>query len=262
MTLNRSLKACFLALSCALLISAASIAGEISDTIFLIEAEAAGVAASFDVPFTSGNIDGDRLSWSLAKPLPLESNGVVIGTLEQASVQYVADPVVVLNFLVSSGGAAANFTVTSANLSFASIGNAEGRASAELTVTDFGGDGATMTGNFPNNDTYRAFYNDPGNVSATGTTFATLTPGIVSSPFSGATSSEGFPDNTGGFSTTNEAGGAISPVSSMSAQWKFSVSQFDSASGTSVFVIQAVPEPGSMLISVLGMALLGLIRRR
>lgn len=250
-----------IALSCALAVSTATIAGEISETIFLIEASTAQASGVFQVPLTSGNIDGDTLTWTLTEPIPLVGKtGTQIGTLEQASVRYVADPVIVLNFLVSSGGAAANFTVTSANLSFAGISSPVGRAQAELTVTDFGGDGASLTGNFPNNDSFRAFYNDPGNVSATGTTFATLTPGIMSSPFSGATSSEGFPDSLGNFSSTNEAGGALGTVTSMSSQWKFRVSQFDSASGTSVYVI--VPEPSSMLISVLGMVLLGVIRRR
>ncbi len=177
------------------------------------------------------------------------------------SVEYISgSQQVVLNFLVSSGGAAANFTVTSANLSFAGISNATARAQAQVTVTDFGGDGASLVGNFPNNDTYRAFYNDVNNVPATGTTFATITPGAVAAPFSGATSTEGFPDSLGGFSSTDENTMVLGTVSSMSSQWKFSVSQFDSASGTSIFVV--VPEPGTMLISLFGMPLLGLLRRK
>jgi hypothetical protein len=129
-----------------------------------------------------------------------------------------------------------------------------------VTTTDFAGDGATITGNFPNNDTYRAFYNDPGMVSATGTTFATLTPGVSSSAFSSNTSDEGFPDNAGGFSSTDENSNSLGTVSSMSAQWKFSVSAGDSASGTSTYVI--IPEPGSCLLCLCGMAVLGFIRRR
>jgi hypothetical protein len=190
----------------------------------------------------------------------LDDNGNQIALLEMASVRYVADPIVVINFLVSTGGAAANFTVTSANLSFAGINNAVGRASSAVTVTDFGGDGASLSGNFPNNDTYRAFYNDPGNVAATGTTFATLTPGIISSPNSSATSTEGFPDNAGTFSSMDESGGSLGTVSSMSAQWAFSVSQNDSASGTSTFII--VPEPTSCLLCLCGIAALAFVRRR
>lgn len=251
----------FLSLLCIFMLSAACSASEISGSIFSIEVQTAGISGNFSVPLSSGTSDsGDVFSWQLSQPIPLVAEGVKLGVLEQASVQYVADPVVVLNFLVSSGGAAANFTVTSANLSFPDISNAIGRASADVTVTDFGGDGAMLIGNLPNNNTYRAYYNNVGNVSGTGTIFATLTPGVISSPFAGATSSEGFPDNAGGFSSTNQAGGTLGTVSSMSAQWSFSVSQFDSASGTSVFVIQ-VPEPSSMILGI-GMALMGLIRRR
>lgn len=257
----RTAKTLFMAVSFAIIFATASLAAEISETIFMIEAQAADLTARFSVPLTSGNINGNTLSWTLDHEIPLVSKtGTQLGILRQASVQYIADPVVVLNFLVSTGGAAANFTVTSANLGFTGIPGARGRAQAELTVTDFGGDGASLTGNFPNNDSFRTFYNDIGAVPATGTTFATLTPGISSSPFSGATSSEGYPDSVGGFTTVNELGGSLGTVSSMSSQWKFRVSQNDSASGTSVYVI--IPEPSSALIGVLGMGLLGLIRRR
>jgi hypothetical protein len=233
----------------------------ISEVIFAIEAEGGGGNSTFDVPLTSGNINGDTLTWELTQPTPLlDDNGNQIALLEMASVRYVADPIVVINFLVSTGGAAANFTVTSANLSFAGINNAVGRASSAVTVTDFGGDGASLSGNFPNNDTYRAFYNDPGNVAATGTTFATLTPGIISSPNSSATSTEGFPDNAGTFSSMDESGGSLGTVSSMSAQWAFSVSQNDSASGTSIFIV--VPEPASCLLCLCGIAALAFVRRR
>lgn len=248
-----------LAICCSLCFCYPATAAIISDVIFAIEAESGGSTASFEVPLTSGNINGDTLSWSLSQPQPLEDGkGNVIGVLETASVSYVADPIVNLNFLVSSGGGG-TFTVTSANLSFAGIPNAIGRASSAVTVTDFGG-GASITGNFPVDDTYRAFYNDPGMVPATGTTFATLTPGISSSPFSSATSSEGYPDNAGGFTSMDEIGGTLGTVSSMSSQWKFSVSANDSASGTSTYVI--VPEPGSCLLCLCGIAFVGFIRRR
>lgn len=260
---KRSLRACALALSCAILVSvsAASFAGELSETIFLIQAEAAGVSGSFTVPLTSGGFMGDTFGWDLPEPMPLiAKGGFQIGVLERANVRYVADPIVVLNFVVSSGGAAANFTVTSANLSFPGIANAMGRAQGGVSVTDFGGDGATLQGNFPSNNLYRAFYNDAGNVPATGTTFATLTPGVTASAFSGSTSSGAFPDNVGGFSSTDQSGGSLGTVTSMSSQWRFSVSANDSASGTSVYVI--VPEPASVILSIMGIVVLGLYRRR
>jgi hypothetical protein len=129
-----------------------------------------------------------------------------------------------------------------------------------VTVTSFDTSGASISGNFPNNDTYRAYYNDPANVPATGTTFATLTPGIASSPFSSATSDEGYPDSLGGFTTMDESSNSLGTVSSMSSQWRFSVSAGDSASGTSTYVI--VPEPSSSLLCLCMIAAVGLIRRR
>lgn len=261
MKTNRNVGLFLCALACAALAAASSRAGEISETIFAIEAQSSVGTAVFDVPITSGNIDGDTLTWTLDQAIPLmDDNNNEIALLEMANVTYVADPIVVLNFLVTSGGAAANFVVTSANLGFAGIPNAVARASAALTVTDFGGDGATLTGNFPNNDSYRAYYNDPGNVPATGTAFATLTPGVATpTPFASATSMEEFPVG-GGFSATDENAGVLGLVSSMSSRWSFGVSQFDSASGTSVYVV--VPEPGSVLLCILGTALLALVRRR
>jgi hypothetical protein len=255
-------KSMILAVFCAMAIItvAPSSAAIISDAIFQIDAEGpTGNTSTFKVPLVSG-FPFDYVHWSLAEPMPLlDAQGNQIALLEDAYVRYVADPIVVLNFLVSSAGGG-TFTVTSADLSFDSIANAIGRASAAVTVTDSGGDGASISGNFPNNDTYRAYYNDVGLVPATGTTFATLTPGTSAAAFSSAASSEGFPPVMGTFSPADESGSAISPVSSMSAQWRFSISAGDSASGTSTYVI--IPEPGSCLLCLCGLAVLGFIRRR
>ena len=70
----------------------------------------------------------------------------------------IEDPVVTLNFVVSSGGGA-SFTVTSAALSFPVLPTASARATAALTVTDFDGGGASLTGGFDGGNAYRAFYN-------------------------------------------------------------------------------------------------------
>jgi hypothetical protein len=235
----------------------------ISDVLFQIEAKGpAGNTSRFKVPLDSGgiHINGDTVTWELSQPMPLlDAQGRQIALLEQANARYVADPIVVLNFLVSSAGGG-HFTVTSASLSFATLNNPTGRASAAVTVTDIDGDGAMIAGDFASNEAYRAFYNDEGMVAATKGTFATLTPGASAPAFSSATSSDGFPDQLGGFSRDNEDGDPIPPVSSMSAEWSFSISAGDSASGTSIYVI--IPEPGSCLLCLCGLAVLGFMRRR
>ncbi|MCA9310179.1 MAG: hypothetical protein KDA21_03180, partial [Phycisphaerales bacterium] len=156
-------------------------------------------------------------------------------------------PVVALNFLVSVGAVATDFTVTSASLGFPVYDPAFATASASTTVTDNNGDGASLTGNFPGGGAYRAFYNDPGSVPGTGTVFGTL----VGDTSAGAWGSASTSDTTGPFSLVGV------PVTSMSAQWKFGVDAFSSASGTSVFTI---PAPGTAF--ALGVLGLPCVRRR
>ncbi len=236
----------------------------LSDTIFEIQAEIPDVGqARFDVPLTSGNIDGDTLTWSLQQPVDLvdPKNGVSVGRLETASVRYVADPVVVVNFLVSTGGAGANFTVTSAPLGFSPISGAHGTSTAGITATDNGGNGVGFGGNYPNNLAYRAFYNDVGSVPATGSTFSTLVPGIMSpNPNTTVVSFDDYPLPAGTYTNMDQGGNLLGTVSSMSAEWRFSVSALDSAGGTSFYEI--VPEPGSCLLGLLAMVGLAVVRRR
>lgn len=251
----------FALLSIAALLFAAPIAeAAIIGDIFTIEAVTpTGQHGSWSLAFNSDWYDDETetLTWSLQDPIDImdESNNV-LATLDSAAVTIIQDPVVSLNFLVSTGGAATNFTVTSANLSFASIPNATARASGAVTITDNVGDGGLIGGSFPNNETYRAYYNDIGNAPATGTTFATLVPGVASGAFDSATSNDAFP--AAGFSAVDENAGILGAVSSMSSQWKFSVDAGSSASGTSTYVV--IPEPTTGLLMLGGFAVL--LRRR
>jgi hypothetical protein len=187
-------------------------------------------------------------------------DGDYIGRLEEAKVVIIGDPVVSLSFLVSSGGVPTDFTITSANLSFTSIPSASGRASAAVTVTDIGGNGASLTGLNVDGQAYEAFYNDPGFVPATGTTFSTLVSSVsTATPFASVTDGEDFPVAPG-FSLTNEAGALLGAVSSISSQFHFSIGAIDLASGDSVFTI--VPEPAALLTMLLGVGALALLRRR
>ncbi len=186
----------------------------------------------------------DSYSWQMAGPRDIRSeSGALIGTLNQANVLYVVDPIITLNFLATAGGAATTFTITSALLSFPTINPAEAQASAGITVTDNNGDGATIAGLLPGSRTYGSNYN-----GLLATPFAYLASGVSAAPNQTAINAESF-----GFAT-------IGAVSDMSSQWDFRLTAFDSASGTSRYEVRAVPEPATLAVLGLGMA--ALLRRR
>jgi hypothetical protein len=245
-------------------------AGFVSDPMFTIEASQVGgnLRGEFEVGVAMGVPDGDTLRWELPDPILLidvNENGIydedTDTQLDSANLVYVADPVVTLNFVVSSGSAT-NFTVNSALLSFPSIPNAIGRATAAVTVTDFAGNGASLTGLEPGGKAYQAFYNntDPPPTPGSGSSFATLVSSIsTTTGFASVTGSESFP-LTPGFSSTDQGGSTLGTVSNMSSRFMFRVSAGDAASGTSSFVI--VPEPAGMLLVVVGIVALAVRRRR
>ncbi|MHB9038345.1 MAG: hypothetical protein ACYC64_16950 [Armatimonadota bacterium] len=164
-----------------------------------------------------------------------------------AMLQYLmmgvdADPVITLNFVVLSGTSNTSFTISSALLSFPAI-NAEGTASAGVTVTDINGDTATATGLIPGSKFYEAAYNGSS-------VFAKLvTSPIVAAAYGSTTGSENVPPWVG-----------MGSVSSMQSKFSFSLTPGDSASGTSVYTIREVPEP--TCLGVLAMGLVGLAAGR
>ncbi len=255
-------QAVLLSFASVLLIAVAGSAGVVSETLFVIEAREVGsnLTGEYAVSLSEENRQfGDTLDWTLAEPVLLidanENGQLDMGVdtiLENVSVTYIADPVVTLNFVVSSGFAT-NYTVTSANLGFSPIPNAVGRATAAVTVSDFNGNGASLTGLHPGGRAYQAFYNDPLSVPATGTTFASLVSGISSSTrYSSSTVSESFPVSSTTYSSTNQAAVPLGAVTDMSAEFRFRTSAGDSASGTSTFIIN-VPEPTSICLALVGL---------
>ena len=254
------------ALVCVVLAPTSSDADVLAETIFSIEAQAlgGGDSISFDVPLNSATVEGNALVWELVQEVALGD----IAVLRSARVAYsnytggsrggTAAESVAVNFLVTSGAAGANFVVTSAPLTFF-MPNAVGRATAGTTVTDNGGDGAGLFGNFSDNSVFRSYYNDAGS-AATGASFATLVPGISGGSGSTIISVQNFPDELVTFSGVDENNVLLGSVSSMSSQWRFGVAPNNSAAGTSSF--ELIPEPGSSLLWIFGSALLVLMRRR
>lgn len=186
----------------------------------------------------------DTYTWQLEGPQEIRSSsGALLATLDQANAYYVADPIIGLHFVVTSGAVATTFTISSALLSFPTIDPAEAQASAGMTVTDMDGDGALATGLLTGPKAYGAYYN-----GFLATNFRNLVSPIAVGANGTGTDSESF-----GFST-------IGSVTDMSSQWSFRLSANDAASGTSRYEVRLVPEPASL--AALGLGVVALLRRR
>jgi len=251
------------------IISSALGLGLLSLTLATARADIAGHGLTILTADTNGNSasytaevvwTGDRWSFELSEMTELRDpdNNELVATLNPpdlgaiTSIEYFTDPVVSLNFSVQAGGTTTTFMIASALLSFPTLNNPDGAASAAYSVSDFTGNGATLTGiGDPGGagGAYLAQYNGfAGTVS--GTTFAELHQQIIAGPFSTNTSTEEQPPG-GGFQPISGA------VNDMSALVSFTLTPFDLASGTTTYVI--VPEPASLVPLMLGV---GLLRRR
>jgi len=189
--------------------------------------------------------DGDPQTWMAIT----NSLGEEVFRVGSASVDYNVDPVVNVNFNVQATASNGIYSINSALNTFASINSAIGSASAAVTVTDTNFDGATLAVSGDRGQGYSAYFNggSPGN----GSVFADLlSSNIIAAPLSSASVSEDY------------LGGGYHPVGGnvfdMSAQWTFTLTAGDTASGTSTYEI--VPAPASL--AMLGLGGLAATRRR
>jgi hypothetical protein len=223
---------------------------EISDIVYSVVAENRSGRASFQAHFSEGSWDSERriYSWRLSAPIELrDDDGDLIAILQQGSTLVRGDPQISLGYLVQAGDSLTNFTITSALLSFPTMNNPDARASASMGITDINGDGAELIGLHDGPAAYLAQYNGfvPG-----GSTFSALIGSIKAS--AGGSGSAFQNDPPSGYRTIS------GNVNDMSVQFKFSLTAFDTSSGTSNFEI--VPEPAAVALLVLGA--LALLRRR
>src|SRR6185369_162235 len=105
--------------------------------------------------------------------------------------------------------------------SFASIGNAQGRTSASLSITDLNGDGVTLHNSGGNPGAFAAYYNG---APPSGTVFHNLFTSSVTTPIAGntVTAAQDFP---GGGAFANISG----VVSNISSSFTFTLSPNDMA---------------------------------
>ncbi len=237
-----------MAASAAAMLLAGSASADISSVVFGITAtldNGNGPSYPLQIELDPNGIDPDgNYQWTLAAPIDVnDDNGQNVFTLDGAAVTIFADPSVALNFQVVAGMQNTVFSIDSANLSFAAIPNAIGRATAAVTVTDLNGDGATFTPMGPGG-AYGSFYNGASN------TFQELLTSPITAPaLSSATSTDTYP--AVGYVNINDT------LTDIESDWNFTLSAGDLASGTSEF--EVIPAPAS---AVLGLAALAGLRRR
>lgn len=190
---------------------------------------------------------GDPTLTDSTKFLTLGTDG---GILQALTVTVNGDPSVDLKFSCVAGSGGQDFTFYSNLLQFTTINPAHGTATAGITVTDITGDGAAATGAF-DGKMYRAYCGPASGMM----TFASLIGGPVTAPmYESRDRSE----------TTDPLWQPISgPVNQIQSQFSFHLTGGDSASGTSHFQVEPVPEPSSVLALLCGsIGLVGFIKRR
>ncbi|MCL4741811.1 MAG: PEP-CTERM sorting domain-containing protein [Phycisphaerales bacterium] len=214
---------------------------DISYEVFTLVATVGGESGSFVATTDMGTWDDQgNFFWNLDAPIDIKTqSGDVLATLGTASVTFIADPVIHLNFNVQANNQNTVFSVGSGLLSFPTLFNAKGAASAAVSITDVNGNGVTFTPDAAG--AHLSHYN--GEVPG-GTPFASLlNSGFSAGAFATDTASDEFP-----------GGGGYAPigvgVDDMSARWSFTLTAFDLASGTSVYTI--IPAPGSLALLGLG----------
>jgi hypothetical protein len=236
-----------LALTGVLTVGPAGLA-DLSDVVLTVQASNGRSVGVLQITQEAGAWVGENFFWATHEPLPIrDADNNILGWFGPADIRFYADPQVYLGFSVQAEDTDTDFTITSALLSFPTIANAQAHADAAVTVMDFYGTGATLTGLGPTGGAYLAQYNGfvPG-----GTTFVERIPLIqVVPPDTLATSDFEYP-----------GGGAYVPIGSasdMSAEFSFRLTAWGFASGSSNFEI--IPEPSAALL-LLAAGLLG--RRR
>lgn len=214
---------------------------EVSPGVFVSGSQTFGLAAN-TYGYGEWIQNGTVYNWNMINgPVQITSStGQLLGTIGSLALAYDVDPSVAANFNVTAGALNTTFNVTSSNLVVAP-GLYLGQASAGVTLQDNDGDGATMGISSNPGGLYSAKYNAGAFV------FANLLGAYAVAPFDNQAQNQ----NTGGFA----ANGFVTDIS---AEFNFSLSAGDTATGTSIYTV--IPAPGS--VALLGIGGLLVARRR
>lgn len=230
---------------------ASSIGLDTGAPLITVTAESRGALARLAIAESQLVRVGDGWRFMLSAPTPiLSDSGAEIASLQRLHLLVLPGPRVSLNFLVIAGGSPTAFSLASALVSFPTIHNTIGRASAGITITDLDGDGASLSGGFHDSLlNYRAYAQGPSG----DTVFATLVSDVSIGSGGSVTSHQQFPLPTGSFSAQTQDSANLGTTEAMRSAFEFTLSANDAAGGTSVFELD-VPEPTtSMLLFSLAM---------
>ncbi len=238
----------------------AALAGAMPTTanIIQVQATSAGHTATFDQIFPVSSFE-NTLSWTMPTPLALsDDTGATLGTINDLTVTFNADPQVDLKFIVTNNDLInpVVFNISTATISFSPLMNPLAAASASMTVVQgiLSPPGGYTMGLFPGGKSYQARYStDPNGIIDTNTVFADLGSDLSFGPGLGTSATDNYP--------LSDMITIDGPVSMMETQFKFILSAGDQASGTSAFLVMPTPEPATLAVLGLG-GLMFLGRRR
>jgi hypothetical protein len=152
----------------------------------------------------------------------------VIGSIDEMTVELDGDPVASISFTATAGSSDTTFSLSSATVGFPTLTNPPASSDAELTLTDIGSDGVSVSVVSPNSGLFKSVYNGSsafsellGNISISG----------------GSTTIMG-----------DSSGTIAGPVSSIQAVWTFKLSANDQVSGAGTFEV-VIPEPSTLLLA-------------
>jgi hypothetical protein len=226
-----------------------ALAGVIGPNFISVTAtNAAGTGAvNIPVPPEFRFPDDGIATVTLPEPQTIRNaGGTALATLDSLTLTMIEDPSVSVAFAVTAFSSDTTFSLTTATLAFPAILNPNAVASASATLTDNNGNGATLTGLQTGARQFRATYN--------GSTDWAFLVNSLAAPAFGSVAGTGERPIGGGFEVIPGS------VGSISAQYNFTLSANDSASGTGQFTV--VPEPASIgLLCLAGVALVAHRRR-